>query len=98
MPDVFKLDLSDEAKAELKRLKQRDVKRARKAAAALKKLREHGPKYPSLNTHKIESIPGPFGETWESYIENHTPNAWRVFWCYGPKTGMIHVFAIREHL
>lgn len=98
MADQFRIDLTDEAKAALARLKKRDVNRARKVASTLKKLREHGPSYPSLNSHKIDSIAGPHGQTWESYIENHTPDAWRIFWCYGPKAGVITVFLIRNHL
>lgn len=98
MAHQFHVVLTDEATAELKRLKKRDIVRARKVASALKKLREHGPSYPSLNSHKIDSIAGPYGETWESYIENHTPRAWRIFWNYGPSTGRITVFLIREHL
>lgn len=98
MGDQFQVIVTDEAKRTLAHLRKRDIKRARKAAAALKKLRQHGPFYPSLNSHKIESIKGPLGETWESYIENHTPGAWRIFWNYGPKTGVITVFLIREHL
>lgn len=98
MGDKFRVVLTDEARAELKRLQKRDVVRARKVASALKRLREHGPSYPSLKSHKIASIPGPYGETWQSYIENHTPGAWRIFWHYGPSTGVITVFLIREHL
>lgn len=98
MADRFRVVLTDEATKTLKYLQKRDIRRAKKVAAALKRLREHGPAYPSLKSHKVESIKGPFGETWESYVENHTPGAWRIFWHHGPDTGIITVFLIREHL
>jgi hypothetical protein len=39
---------------------------------------------------------GPNGEdVWESYAENKTPAAFRVFWCYG--AGVITILAIIAH-
>lgn len=98
MGTKFQVKLTDEAVATLRHLSKRDQVRARRVTNALKKLGNSGPAYPSLKSHKIDSIKGPFGETWESYVENHTPNAWRIFWCYGPTEGVLTVFLIREHL
>ena len=55
-------------------------------------------KHPGLNSHKVQDVTVPGGEeVWESYVENETPGAWRVFWYYGPDTGTITVFAITPH-
>lgn len=78
-------------------LKKSDLKRAKKVAKALQTLREFGPDYPGFKTHKNDSVPGPFGETWQAYLENHTPSAWRMFFCYGPGRGVITVFLFAPH-
>ena len=30
-------------------------------------------------------------------VQNRTPGALRIFWCYGPKQGEITIFAITPH-
>ena len=73
---------------------ERKFKKVRKTLGLL----SIDPKYPGLNSHKLEVEKGPNGEDiWESYVENNTPSAWRVFWYYGPKAGIITVFAITPH-
>lgn len=60
--------------------------------ARLKKVRralhhlELNPRYPGLASHHYESFPvDPDAKVvWESYVENRTPSAWRIFWRYGP--------------
>ncbi len=34
---------------------------------------------------------------WESYVENKTPSAWRVWWIYGPADGQITIVTIGPH-
>ncbi len=61
-------------------------------------LLEKEPTYPSLNSHKIDVLSKKAGvDIWESYLENHTPSAGRVFWLYGPKKGQITIAAIEPH-
>lgn len=51
----------------------------------------------SLQSHRYESLAGPNGEpVWESYVENQTPGAWRVWW-HGPEEGEISILAIGPH-
>ena len=53
---------------------------------------------PSLQTHKYNAIQGQNGEeVFESYVENRTPAAFRVFWHYGPNQQEISVIAITPH-
>ena len=81
----------------MEELEAKDEKKFRKVRKTLGLLSQD-PKYPGLNSHKREAEKGPKGEDiWESYVENNTPSAWRVFWYYGPATGTITVFAITPH-
>ena len=36
-------------------------------------------------------------KVWESYLENNTPGADRIFWAYGPKQGDITVIGLEPH-
>jgi hypothetical protein len=66
---------------------------------ALRFLQEN-PQHPSLSSHEYHSLDHPFdkdGKVWESYIQNETPGAYRLFWCYGPTKGEITVIAITPH-
>ena len=55
-------------------------------------------RHPSLNTHKFSSLRGPEGEeVFESYAQNRTPGAFRIFWYYGPGRSVLTVLAIIPH-
>lgn len=55
-------------------------------------------RHPSLNTHKYSDVAGKNGEeAFESYAQNHTPGAYRIFWHYGPEKGMITILRIVPH-
>lgn len=55
-------------------------------------------KHPSLNTHKFSSLVGPGGEEiFESYAENKTAAADRIFWYYGSGKKVITIIAITPH-
>ena len=52
----------------------------------------------SLQTHAYDSIVGPNGKkVWEAYVENKTPAAFRVLWCYGPGDKEITVLSVTAH-
>jgi len=90
---IFELHLSKEAETQLKDPKENKgvVKKA------LKQLQQN-PKYPSLQTHPYISLFGPNGEkVFEAYAEQHTPAAYRIFFCYGSQRGTIMVIAILPH-
>lgn len=36
-------------------------------------------------------------KVWESYLENNTPAAGRIFWAYGPEQGDITVIGPESH-
>ena len=58
----------------------------------------NNPRHPGLNSHEISSLSERYGhKVWESYIENKTPAAGRLFWAYGPNQGEITIIAIEPH-
>ena len=66
---------------------------------------ENNPRHPSLQTHEYSSIQGLHGEKiFEAYAQNQTPNAYRVFFHYGPdechgreRVAVITIVAITPH-
>jgi len=76
----------------------KDKKIPLKAVRKILGFMETNIRHPSLNTHKYDEIEGPNGEeVFESYAQNKTPGAYRVFWHYGPKKGQITVVEICPH-
>ena len=58
------------------------------------------PRHPGLNTHEFSSIDHPYeekGKVFEAYIQNRTPGAYRLFWCYGPNKNDLTLIAITPH-
>lgn len=106
MPHVLRF--TEDAQEALNQL----VKGGRATEAKLKKVRkalaflQQDPRYPGLNSHEYENFPGrTHDKVWDSYVENHVPSAWRVYWMYGPdetvdgqELAVITVLAIRPHL
>lgn len=65
----------------------------------LKFLREN-PKHPGLHTHHYSLLEHPWSskeKVFEAYVQNNTPGAYRVFWCYGPNKKEITIIAITPH-
>lgn len=74
------------------------------SAAKLRKVRKalgllsRDPRHPGLNSHEYHSMAGRDGtKLWESYVENRTPRAWRIWWSYGPDRQELTVMAIGPH-
>ena len=95
----FKILFTEEADNQLKELeeskdKQSVYKAVKKALAKM----EVNLKHLSLNTHKYNEYTGPDGEeVFESYAQNNTPGAYRIFWHYGPDKGEIRILDICSH-
>lgn len=91
--------------AEESRLARGDAKSSRaeglfkQANKAIRWLRDN-PRHPGLQSHEFHSLDHPYdskAKVWESYVQNKTPGAYRVFWCYGPGQGEITILAITPH-
>ena len=95
----FDIDYSDLAKDQLNLLIN-DPSKIAIAKAVIKSLRfmTVNLRHPSLHTHKFDEMEGPNGETiFESYAQNNTPGAYRIFWYYGPSKQQITIIAIALH-
>jgi hypothetical protein len=94
---IFRLRLTTEAKEALLQLSSADPQKYKKVLKTLG-LMQVNLRHPGLNTHKFHSLTGPKGEdVFEAYVENRTPGAYRVFWCYGPEQEEITILAITPH-
>jgi len=64
------------------------------------KLLQNNPRHPGLQTHEYYSLENPYdpaGKVFEAYVQNRTPGAYRIFWCYGPDKKDITIIAITSH-
>ncbi len=96
---MFRIFLTQEARDQYDGLKtDQGLQKRHKAVQKTLQFLRHNPRHPSLQTHKFTSLEGPKGEeVWESYAEQNTPAAYRVFWYYGPEKSQITVIAITPH-
>jgi hypothetical protein len=95
----LKLRFTPEAAGALRELED-DAHLAKKLAKVRRALGrlQVDPRYPSLQSHKYTSMKGVKGEdVWDSYVENKTPSAWRIFWHYGPGANEVTVVSITPH-
>ncbi len=69
----------------------------RQVGKAMRLLSEN-PRHPGLQSHEITALTTRYGmKVWESYLENNTPRAGRIFWAYGPNQGDITVIGLEPH-
>ncbi len=95
----FRILFTNEAALNLEKLESDPIKKKR-LNAVRKSLGylENNPKHPSLNTHEYNSLTRQFGiKIFEAYAENKTPEAYRIFWHYGPDKSEITIIAITPH-
>ena len=98
---MFVLVFTRKAQEELDRLEDSPryaglVKQIRKTLGFL----QTNPQHPSLQTHIFHSLEHPYDpdeKVFEAYVQQHTPAAYRLFWCYGPEKGQMTVIAITPH-
>jgi len=61
-------------------------------------LLKHNPRHNSLSTHEIKQLTERYGiKVWQSYLENKTPSAGRLFWIYGPNKNQITIIGLEPH-
>lgn len=61
---------------------------------------QSSPRHPGLHTHEYDSLVHPYDfkqKVFEAYVQNKTPGAYRIFWCYGPQKNQITIIAITPH-
>lgn len=85
------------ARARRGKLGREETKSYRKLTKALEYLREN-PRHNSLASHEIDALSRKCGfRVFQSYIENRTPAAGRMFWAYGPDNRDITILAVESH-
>jgi hypothetical protein len=85
------------ARHEQAQLSGKEQKFFRKLVKALGYL-EVNSRHNSLESHEIAPLTRRYGvKVWQSYLENRTPGAGRIFWAYGPGRGEITILAIEPH-
>ena len=74
-----------------------EIKLHRKIGKALYHISQN-PRHTGLETHEITSLTKRYGmKVWQSYLENQTPAAGRIFWVYGPNRGEITIIGLEPH-
>lgn len=99
MPMKFKLEFTLESGDQLDNLENdKDKKAVCKAVHKALSYMETNLRHPSLQTHEYSELKGERGEkVYESYAQNKTPGAYRIFWHYGPQEKQITIVAILPH-
>ncbi len=98
---MFVLVFTRTAQEELERLEDSSrhaglVKQIKKTLGFL----QTNPRHPSLHTHVFHSLEHPYdpdGKVFEAYVQQHTPAAYRLFWCYGPEESQLTIIALTPH-
>jgi len=95
----FRILFTEEAALNLEELENQPSKKKRmKSVKKSLGYLETNPKHPSLNTHEYTSLTRQYGiKIFEAYAENKTPQAYRIFWHYGPDKSDITIIAITPH-
>jgi len=95
----FTLKFTSKAVEHLEKLKNDSSKKIiLKAVLKTLAYMETNLRHPSLHTHEYHSFKGPDNEKiYESYVQQHTPGAYRIFWYYGPEKNIISIVAILPH-
>jgi hypothetical protein len=96
---AFRLEATNDAAATLVAL-EADKSQATvyKAIAKCLGYMQTNLRHSGLQTHKIKARKAPDGSpVFESYAQNHTAGAWRIFWHYGPGAGVLTILMITEH-
>lgn len=95
----FELLFTEHADTQMEVLEQaKDKKAVYKAVNKILGFMETNLRHPSLNTHEYDAMSGPEGEKiFESYAQNRTPGAYRIFWHYGPGKKQITILDICPH-
>ena len=103
VPDFrdFYIELLNRAKTDT--LDRDEIRLFKKLSKAISFL-ENNPAHNSLNSHEIDELSARYTKqigrevkVWQSYIENNTPAAGRLYWCYGPVPGVITIIGLEPH-
>ena len=96
---MFEIYFTPEAEMQMALLEKnltlaKRFKAVKKALSYLK----NNPRHPGLHTHEYTHLSAKHGlKVFEAYTENQTPQAYRIFWRYGPASNQISILAVTAH-
>jgi len=97
LPEMEALWIDLTTRRQAGQLDQGEAKFFKKLVKALGYIGEN-PRHNSLASHEIDDLTRKYGfKIFQSYLENRTPAAGRMFWAYGPDKQDITVLAIEPH-
>lgn len=97
VPEMLELWSGLQRKHRAGTIKKTEEQLYKKWGNALKKLAED-PAYPGLQTHEIPPLSKRYGiKVWQSYLENKTSHAMRMYWVYGPDQQEITIIGLEPH-
>ena len=97
VPEILGIWNDLQTKNRNKTISKKEEQLYKKWGKSLKKLSED-PNYPSLNTHEIPQLTKRYKiKVWQSYLENKTSKAMRMYWVYGPNKNDITIIGLEPH-
>ena len=76
----------------------KDVEKLYKKIGKAMAFLSNDPKHPGLHSHEIEALSKRYGmKVWQSYLENKTSGAGRIYWVYGPEKNDITIIGLEPH-
>lgn len=97
LPDMLALWTELQQKYREGTIKKSEERIYKKWGNAIKKLADD-PFYVSLKTHEISQLSKRYGmKVWQSYLENRTSGAMRMYWVYGPGEQEITIIGLEPH-
>ncbi|TAE21042.1 MAG: hypothetical protein EAZ92_17390 [Candidatus Kapaibacterium sp.] len=97
VPEMAELWDDLRKKAEHRTLSSEETALYKRLAKAILLL-EANPRYPGLQSHEIEPLSRRYGiKVWQSYLQNNTPAAGRIFWVYAPEKNDITIIGLEPH-
>jgi hypothetical protein len=76
----------------------KDEEKLYKKIGKVMALLANDPRHPGLQSHDIDALTHRYGmKVIQSYLENKTSGAGRIYWVYGPESGEITVIRIEPH-
>lgn len=97
LPEMKKIWDNLAAKHDNHTLNKKEARLFKKLVKTLRFLSEN-PQHNSLRSHEIEALSRRYGmKVWQSYLENNTPGAGRLYWVYGPDRGEITIIGLEPH-
>ena len=97
IPEMLELWTELQTKYRNGTIKKKEEELYKKWGSALKKL-SADPFYPGLQTHEISLLSKRYGvKVWQSYLENKTSKARRMYWLYDPGQQEITIIGLEPH-